>query len=264
MKEAFIYKGLEFPSGHFFSGKCVLFAGTLERCSRRDAMDRLFFDCGGIPVDGNAVWVKFLVTGRGAETTEAYKEIKEMEQQGFATILTEQEFFDTMDGKYTPPPNPNYKESTATVVLPIGMSKEKHETIKAAELAEHNARKRDEYLDKRKPANNKYDVLLQNEMNLKFDYIQTDMMRTALGHWGEAAQVGMAVEKCAELIVALQKYINRTPAPNTLENIMDEIANVEMMLAQMRLTLGISDEMLAKRIKQKFAKLEKYLKKDKG
>ena len=169
-----------------------------------------------------------------------------------------------MDGKYTPPPNPNYKESTATVILPVGMSEEKHKAVQAAELAEHNARKRDEYLGKRKPANNKYDVFLQNEMNLRFDYTQTDMMRTALGRWGEAAQVGMAVEECAELIVALQKYINRIPAPDTLENIMDEIADVEMMLAQMRLTLCISDEMLAKRIKQKFVKLDKYLKKDKG
>jgi hypothetical protein len=33
-----------------------------------------------------------------------------------------------------------------------------------------------------------------------------------------------------------------------------------MMLAQMRLTFGISDEMLQKRIAKKFAVLEKYLK----
>ena len=259
---AYVYKGLEFPTNHFFSGKCVLFAGTMDRCSRRDAMDRLFFDCGGIPVDGSAVWVKFLVAARGAETTEAYREVKEEEQRGFATILTEQEFFDTMDGKYTPPPNPNYKKSTATVWLPAGMSQEEHEASETAQLAEFQAMKRDEYLRKRKPANNKYDVLLQDDMNLRFDYEQTNMMWTALGRWGEAAQVGMAVEECAELIVALQKQTNRTPTPETLENIMDEIADVEMMLAQMRLTFGISDEMLAKRIKQKFVKLDKYLKRD--
>jgi len=35
--ELHIYKGFAFPTDHFFSGKCVLFAGTLERCSRRDA-----------------------------------------------------------------------------------------------------------------------------------------------------------------------------------------------------------------------------------
>ena len=51
------YKDLKFPTDHFFSDKCVLFAGTIQRCSRRDAMDRLFFDCGGIPIDRYAVWV---------------------------------------------------------------------------------------------------------------------------------------------------------------------------------------------------------------
>lgn len=86
-------------------------------------------------------------------------------------------------------------------------------------------------------------------------------MRRALRRWGEAAQVGMAVEECAELIVALQKYINRTHNSDTLENILDEIADVEIMLAQMRITLGISDAMLAKKMKQKLVKLEKALKK---
>ena len=122
--------------------------------------------------------------------------------------------------------------------------------------------RKDIHDSEKKPENNKCDVRLQDDMNLRFDNEQTNMMWTALGRWGEAAQVGMAVEECAELIVALQKHTNRTPAPNTLENIAEEIADVEMMLAQMRLTFGISDEMLAKRIKQKFAKLEKYLKED--
>jgi hypothetical protein len=33
------FKGLELTRGHYFTDKFVLFAGTLERCSRRDAMD---------------------------------------------------------------------------------------------------------------------------------------------------------------------------------------------------------------------------------
>ena len=79
--------------------------------------------------------------------------------------------------------------------------------------------------------------------------------------WGEAAQVGVAVEECAELIVALQKHVNRSTTYDTVEAVLDEIADVEMMLAQLRLTFGISDEMLQKQIKQKFSKLGKYLKK---
>ncbi len=140
------------------------------------------------------------------------------------------------------------------------MSQEDYKASNAAQLAELQATKRDDYLRKRKPANNNYDVRLQNDMSLRFDDRQTAMMWTALGRWGEAAQVGQAVEECAELIVALQKNSNRTPTAETLDNIADEIADVEMMLAEMRLTYGISDEMLAKRIKQKFAKFEKYLK----
>jgi len=261
MSDRYVYTGLAFPTDHYFSGKCVLFAGTLERCSRRDAMDRLFFDCGGVPVDRYAVWAEYLVAARGAEKTDDYKKVNEMMKEGIGVILTEQEFFDTMDGKFTPPKNPNKKESTTTILLPVGMTQEQYKSREAAEHVVFIAGKRDDYLRKRKPANNKYDVRLQDDMNLRFDYNQTNMMWTALGRWGEAAQVGMAVEECAELIVALQKQTNRTPTPETLENIIDEIADVEMMLAQMRLTFGISDEMLNKRIKQKFAKLDNYLKK---
>lgn len=257
--DAYNYKGLEIQTGHYFSGKCVLFAGTLERCSRRDAMDRLFFDFGGVPVEKYAVWVECLIAARGAETTADYKKARDMEHEGIGTILTEQELFDVMDGRLIPPENPNKKDSKTTVILPSGMSEEEYITREAAQHAEFIAGKRDDYLRKRKPANNKYDVRLQDDMNLRFVYKQVDMMRTALERWGEAAQVGMAVEECAELIVALQKHTNRTPTTETLENILDEIADVEIMLAQMRLTFGISDDMLQKRIAQKFVKLEKHL-----
>jgi NTP pyrophosphatase (non-canonical NTP hydrolase) len=86
------------------------------------------------------------------------------------------------------------------------------------------------------------------------------MMQTALRDWGEAAQAYQTIEECAELIVALNKQVTRMPTADSLEHILDEIADVEMMLAQMRLTFGISDEMLAKRIMEKFERLEKYLK----
>ena len=69
MNDRYIYRGFDFPANHCFTGKCVLFAGTLERCSRRDAMDRLFFDCGGVPLDGYAIWAEYLVTARCVETT---------------------------------------------------------------------------------------------------------------------------------------------------------------------------------------------------
>jgi len=99
-------------------------------------------------------------------------------------------------------------------------------------------------------------------MTVQFTNDEIKTMQTALDLWGLNAQVGQTVEECAELIVALQKYINRTEQPGTIENILDEIADVEMMLAQMRLILGIDDATLRKRIEQKFELLNQYLSRD--
>jgi NTP pyrophosphatase (non-canonical NTP hydrolase) len=101
-----------------------------------------------------------------------------------------------------------------------------------------------------------------NDMKVEFTDNEIKVMQTALDQWGLAAQVGQTVEECAELIVALQKYINRTPKPDALKNIIDEIADVEMMLAQMRLVFGIGDDTLRKRIEYKFEKLNQYLSED--
>ena len=99
-------------------------------------------------------------------------------------------------------------------------------------------------------------------MKIQFTEEAIKVMQTALDVWGLNAQVGQTVEECAELIVALQKYVNRTPRPETVDNILDEIADVEMMLAQMRLILGIDDDTLRKRIEYKFEKLSQYLSED--
>jgi NTP pyrophosphatase (non-canonical NTP hydrolase) len=239
--------------------KFVAFVGNFD-CSRRDMMDALFFECGGIPQDDANSFVSHVVVGRHAENIEKYREAKRGEEEGYYILLTEQEFFDTIAGKFIPPQNPNRKKGHIVFEATAPGAKEREER----ERLEFICNKREDYLDKRKPAGNKYDMRLQNEMHIHFTGSQVNSMRAALAQWGEAAQVGMAVEECAELIVALQKHINRTPSPDTIDNIADEIADVEMMLAQMRLTFGISDEMMAKRIKQKFAKLDKYLRKESG
>jgi len=252
-------RGYNFPADNYFSQVFVAFAGTLERCSRRDAMDRLFFECGGIPQDRLAAWVRHLVVGRIDESNGMYKEAKADEARGGLTILTEQEFFDAMDGKFIPPANPN-KKTGGIVYHPTTPNWEQQEERRWLEFI---CGKREEYLVKRKPAGNKYDVRLQDEMILRFDPSQVDIMWEALNRWGESAQAGCAVEECAELIVALQKHTNRTPTPETLDNVLDEIADVMIMTAQMRMAFGISDAMLAKRIAMKLAIVDKRLKKEK-
>ena len=80
-------------------------------------------------------------------------------------------------------------------------------------------------------------------MNVQFTENEVKTMQTALDQWGLNAQVGQTIEECAELIVVLQKYINRTERPE-VDDILGEIADVEMMLAQMRLSLGIDNDAL--------------------
>ena len=99
-------------------------------------------------------------------------------------------------------------------------------------------------------------------MKVHFNEAEIQIMQAALDQWGLNAQVGQTVEECAELIVALQKYVNRTPQPGRVENILDEIADVEMMLAQMRLVLSIDDNALRNRIEYKFERLKQYLLRD--
>ncbi|MCL2741406.1 MAG: hypothetical protein FWE70_04765 [Oscillospiraceae bacterium] len=96
-------------------------------------------------------------------------------------------------------------------------------------------------------------------MTLTFTEGEVGMMRAALERWGLASQVGQAVEECAELIVALQKYSVRTRRPEAEEAVLDEIADVEMMLGQLRLALGVSDAALRGRMEAKFKKLGEYL-----
>ena len=99
-------------------------------------------------------------------------------------------------------------------------------------------------------------------MKVIFTDNEIEIMQIALDQWGLNAQVGQTIEECAELIVALQKHINRTPRPGTIDNILDEIADVEMMLAQMRLALNIDDDTLRERIENKFERLRQYLSND--
>jgi len=97
-------------------------------------------------------------------------------------------------------------------------------------------------------------------MKVQFSESEVKIMQTAFERWGLNAQAGQAIEECAELIVVLQKYINRTLKPD-IETILDEIADVEVMLAQMRIILGINDNALRRRIEYKLERLEQYLSK---
>lgn len=96
-------------------------------------------------------------------------------------------------------------------------------------------------------------------MTVHFSDGEIALMKKVLEKWGAASQIGVAVEECAELIVALQKYVNRAPKPDTADNVLSEIADVEIMLAQLRVLLDIDDETLRNRMEEKLGRLPAIL-----
>lgn len=74
----------------------------------------------------------------------------------------------------------------------------------------------------------------------KCKYIDKDRLYDkAIKVWGMRAQIDMAVEECAELIKALQKR-KRVTAYETIDNILEEMADVEIMIEQLKLMYDYS------------------------
>lgn len=68
-------------------------------------------------------------------------------------------------------------------------------------------------------------------------------------HWGYDAQSNQLVEECAELIQAVNKYRrfkgqNTTKEQMAIDNLVEEIADVEIMLEQIKHLLQIPEEEL--------------------
>ena len=67
---------------------------------------------------------------------------------------------------------------------------------------------------------------------------QVDILNSAIKTFGTEKQLEMVVEECAELILAIQKY-KRSPSESTLETmLLQETADVEIMIKQIRLIFG--------------------------
>lgn len=72
-----------------------------------------------------------------------------------------------------------------------------------------------------------------------------NIMTRAIQHFGETAQIDMAVEEMAELTKALCKVKRATPGATTtaaIANVIEEIADVQIMLDQLRLIFARSTE----------------------
>lgn len=78
---------------------------------------------------------------------------------------------------------------------------------------------------------------------------QIDILYKIVAHYTKEQQVGQAIEEMGELIVELNKNINR--GRNNIEEITSEIADVKIMLAQLQLIYKIDDNSIKKEIEKK-------------
>lgn len=89
-----------------------------------------------------------------------------------------------------------------------------------------------------------------------------DIMLRAVHRYGEAAQIDMAVEEMAELTKALCKVKRATPGATTtaaIANVIEEIADVQIMLDQLRLIFARStDEVEEEKLRRLLGRLNSY------
>lgn len=77
---------------------------------------------------------------------------------------------------------------------------------------------------------------------------EADAYRAAVEKWGRAPQIHMAIEECGELIVALTHWMRNRADRNRVTT---EIADVEIMMGQLREIFGSEDVDWEKRAKLK-------------
>lgn len=68
-----------------------------------------------------------------------------------------------------------------------------------------------------------------------------EILRKAVEAWGIDAQSDMCIEECSELIKALLKY-RRAKSAGMIAHIREEIADVQIMIDQMRLLYGNTEK----------------------
>jgi hypothetical protein len=96
---------------HPLQDQTVAFVGRLTRCSRTQAMDALY-EVGGVPVERANNLARYLVAGTGAENTGAFTEFARYRAND---ILTEDQFFDILEGKALPPVR---KKNPKVIIIP--------------------------------------------------------------------------------------------------------------------------------------------------
>jgi NTP pyrophosphatase (non-canonical NTP hydrolase) len=84
-----------------------------------------------------------------------------------------------------------------------------------------------------------------------------DIFLKAIHTWGGNAQEMMAIEECSELIKAICKFNRKPTTGKEFTDLIDEIADVTIMMRQMAIIVG--PERVEERIKFKIERLKKRL-----
>jgi hypothetical protein len=114
---------------HPFHDKLIVFIGSPRRCTRREAREEVMA-VGGVPDDGIAAFTSFVVAFDRAEEKKAYKKALEYSGRGLLIILTEEQFFDILEGRAEPPKKPE-RESKGFVSMPLDPEAEAREREQA-------------------------------------------------------------------------------------------------------------------------------------
>ena len=109
---------------HPFQDKIVVFIGTPERCSRQAACDALVA-VGGVTDERITAFANYVVAFSGAEKTKAYQRARKYDR--LLSILTEEQFFDVLEGKAVPPEKPE-RDSGVIVSYPKDPEEEARES----------------------------------------------------------------------------------------------------------------------------------------
>ena len=72
-----------------------------------------------------------------------------------------------------------------------------------------------------------------------------ELYKTAVDYWGVPAQVDMCIEEMSELTKAICKWkrtLDMTKEPDAVRHIAEEVADVEIMLEQMKMIFSIDEQ----------------------
>lgn len=86
--------------------------------------------------------------------------------------------------------------------------------------------------------------------------IESHVMKTAIDKWGERSQLEMAQEEATEFALACRKFIRKQNDKN-FKNLGSEIADVEIMITQLKMMFPVIGEIVNE---QRIFKIERLAK----